>query len=311
MDHFLDPDMAYLLGLIVGRGTIRESSGMRQLIIEYPFKNLIVQGIKKSFRARDKILLSLDETVTRLGELIEITPKKLSSENSINIVIESTKYGLFWRNIDHLLLNKRSFREMEIPNILFNASEDIKKEFLRGIADVTGSIGISCRDQAGRHRVYISILNDNWKLPIQICKLLQDSPLTIPVNTIDWGHPNIRNGNLKDYNRGATQAWAREHQLKVYAEFFEKVGFRIIHKNEILKELAQYNREHFPKRKAKPCVPPKKRQRQRRSHPEENSNKLPLELRGKHCDTYWQVCLEVGCGQFKKDKTLFNRENNV
>jgi len=31
MNFFLDPDMAYLLGLIVGRGTIREVSGKRQL----------------------------------------------------------------------------------------------------------------------------------------------------------------------------------------------------------------------------------------------------------------------------------------
>ena len=299
MEFILDPDMAYLLGLIVGRGTIREISGKRQLIIEYPFKNLIAKGISSSFHAKDKILLSLDETVNRLGELIEITPKKIDSKNSVNIVIESTKYGLLWRNIDRLLLNKKSFREMEIPNILFDAPEDIKKEFLRGITDVTGSIGTGGRDQAERHRVYISILNDNWKLPVQICKLLQDSPLNIPVNTIDWGHPNIRNGNLKDYNRGAKQAWAREHQLKVYAEYFEKVGFRIIHKNEILKELAEENRKNFPKRRPKLCNPSKKRAKQRIPHPEETSEKLPPELRGKHCDTYWQVCLKLRCTQGK------------
>jgi len=231
MSLFLDPDMAYLLGLIIGRGTIREISGKRQLIIEYPFRNLTARGISKSFDAKDKILLSLDETINRLGELIEITPRKVSSENSVSIVIESNKYGILWRNIDRLLLNKTSFREMEVPESIFTSSEDIKKEFLRGVADVTGSIGTGGRDQAGRHRVYISVLNDNWKLPVQICKLLQEDPLNIPVNTIDWGHPNIRNGNLKDYHRGATQVWAREHQLKVYAEYFEKVGFRIIHKN--------------------------------------------------------------------------------
>ncbi len=65
MSLFLDPDMAYLLGLIVGRGTIREVSGKRQLIIEYPFRNLIAKGISKSFDAKDKILLSLDETINR------------------------------------------------------------------------------------------------------------------------------------------------------------------------------------------------------------------------------------------------------
>lgn len=142
-------------------------------------------------------------------------------------------------------------------------------------------------------------------MPIQICKILQDKPLNIPVNTIDWGHPNIRNGNVEEYGRGREQAWAREHQLKVYAEYFEPIGFRIIHKNEILKELAQYNREHFAARRTKPCVPPKKRQRTKCSHPEENSDKLPAELRGKHCDTYWQVCLELSCTQFSKDKGLF------
>jgi hypothetical protein len=300
MSTFLDPDMAYLLGLIVGRGTIRETSGMRQLIIEYPFRSLVATGIKKSFDTKDKISLSLDETINRLGELIEATPKKVVSANSVSIILESTKNSLLWRNINKLLKGKTSFREMEVPEIIFDAEEEIKKEFLRGIADVTGSIGTGGRDQAGRHRVYISILNENWKLPIRICKLLQEKPLEIPVNTIDWGHPNIRNGHAKEYNEGREQAWAREHQLKVYAECFEPVGFRIIHKNEILKELAQSNRENFPERKASPCIPHKKKQKQRIVHPEENSEKLPAELRGKHCDSYWQVCLELGCRQFEK-----------
>jgi hypothetical protein len=121
--------------------------------------------------------------------------------------------------------------------------------------------------------------------------------LYIPVNTIDWGHPNTRNGNLKDYNRGAKQVWAREHQLKVYAEYFEKIGFRIIHKNEILKELAEENKNNFPKREPSLCKPPKKRIKQRNLHPEEMSEKLPLELRRKHCNAYWQICLELGCTQ--------------
>lgn len=302
MQSFLDLDMAYLLGLIVGRGTIIESSGNRKLVIEYPFRSLEAKGIKQTFLAKDKILLSLDETINRLGELIEATPKKISAERSVSIVIESTKYGLLWRNIDRLLKNKKSFREMEIPDILFGESEDVKKEFLRGIADVTGSIGTGGRDQAGRYRVYISILNDNWKLPIQICKLLQDQPLEIPVNTIDWGHPNIRNGNVKEYNEGREQAWAREHQLKVYAECYEKVGFRITHKNEILKELAEENRKNFPDRGTKLCIPSQKREKQKQPHPEEMSEKLPPELKGKHCDTYWHVCLNIGCKQGQKEK---------
>ena len=311
MSTFLDPDMAYLLGLITGRGTIREASGMRQLVIEYPFRNLKAKGIETSFNAKDKILLSLDNTINRLSELTEIAPKKVTSKNAVSIIIESTKFSFLWRHINKLFKGKVSFREMEVPEIIYDAEEEIKKEYLRGIADVTGSIGTSGRDQRDRYRVYISILNENWKLPIQICKILQDKPLEIPVNTIDWGHPNIRNGNVKDYNKGRKHAWAREHQLKVYAEYFEPVGFRIIHKNEILKELAQYNREHFPTGRDKLCVPSKKGRKQKQPHPEENSDKLPAELKGKHCGSYRQVCLELGCKQFKKDKSLLVKVNNV
>jgi len=74
-----------------------------------------------------------------------------------------------------------------------------------------------------------------------------------------------------------------------------------IHKNEILKELAEENRKNFPERKTKKCNPLTKKPKDRKTHPEESSDKLPPELKGKHCDTYWQVCLELGCKQGKKE----------
>jgi len=297
MRDIIDPDLAYLLGLIIGRGTIRVTNGHRQLIIEFPFRNLVAKGLKSKYETKDKISASLDEIINRMGELTGITPHKRTTKTSVSITFDAIKNSYIWRIIDKLLKGKRSFREMEIPEPIFESDEDIKKELLRGIADVTGSIGLGGRDQVGRHRVYVSILYDNWKLPIQICKLLQDSPLRIPVMTIDWGHPNIRNGHMTRYNRGSKEFWAKEHQLKIYAEYFEKIGFRIDHKNKILKELAEYNKEKWPNRKSNICAPPKKRLKSRTVHPEENSEKLPIFLKGKHCDSYWQVCLLVGCKQ--------------
>lgn len=302
MSTFLDPDMAYLLGLIVGRGTIRRTNGHKQLIIEFPFRNLMAEGITKKFNTKDKILLSLDETINRLGELVGSVPSKQSSTNSVNLVFESTKNTLLWRNLERLLEGKTSFREMTIPNEIFSASEEIKKEFLRGFADVSGGISKSGVYINGRHRVYLVTLYDNWGLLIKLCLLLQSEPLSIPVQTIDWGHPNIRDGNLTKYNKGSKEFWAKEHQLKIFAEYFEKVGFRIIHKNEILKELAEFNRTNWPNAKPSFCLPPKKiRKNQTKvKHNEENSDKLPRNLKGKHFDTYWQVCLELGCKQSKE-----------
>jgi intein/homing endonuclease len=307
MSIFLDPDMAYLVGLIVGRGIIRRIDGHKQLIIDFPFKNLIAEGITKIFNTKDKILLSLDETIDRLGELVGSAPGKQPSQNSVSLIFETTKNTLLWRNLDRILKGKGSFREMTIPKEIFSASEEIKKEFLRGFADVSGGIGKSGAYVNGRHRVYLITLYDNWDLLIKLCLLLQSKPLSIPVQTIDWGHPNIRNGNLKRYNAGSKEFWAKEHQLKVFAEYFESIGFRIIHKNEILKELAEFNRKNWPNAKSILCQPPKKRLKMHRRHPEEDSTKLPSKLRSKHFDTYWQVCLELGCKQFKKEKSLFNK----
>jgi len=50
---------------------------------------------------------------------------------------------------------------------------------------------------------------------------------------------------------------------------------------------------------SKLCNPLEKQVKQKLHHPEEASEKLPKELRGKYYDTYWQVCLALGCNQGK------------
>jgi hypothetical protein len=141
-------------------------------------------------------------------------------------------------------------------------------------------------------------------MPVQLCTLLQNPPLSIPVQTIDWGHPNIRNGQAKEYYAGRTTAWSREHQLKIFADDFEPIGFRIEHKNAILKEMAEYNRTHYPNAKNKLCTPPKNIRSHKVNHPEEHCDRLPKELNGKHFDSYWQVCKELGCSRYGISKNV-------
>lgn len=312
MDFFIDEDMAYLFGLITGRGTIQDSGGLKQIIISFPYKSLEATGIKKSFNQRDKILISLDNIVNRIGELIGELPKKIPAENTVDIIIDSHKNTLLWRNVTAFTQKKKSFMDIEIHPKIFAASEIIKKEFIRGIADVTAYARSSNRFTDGRHRIYFEISNANWKMPVQLCTLLQSEPLLIPVQTIDWGHPNIRNGNAKDYGEGRKTAWSREHQLKVFAEFFERIGFIIAHKNEILKEMADFNRSKYPDRKPRLCSLQKRIRKQKVIHPEEQSSRLPGALRGRHFDAYWQVCKELGCIRYDAEKTFLedNDEND-
>ena len=296
MIDYLDADVAYLLGLIVARGEIMESSGVKRIIIEFPFRNLEVEGIKKKVVQKDQILLSLRTVIRRVSELVDANIREEEKEQAVYLIIETMKNTMFLRNIRTLLDGKTSYYEFRIPKEIFLSFKDVQKEFLRGYADVAGSARWANRNRWGRCRVYLDVLNPNWYLPVELCRLIQDY-LKIPVDTITYGHPNLRDPKMVEYNKGRKEAWAREHQIKIFADEFEKIGFYMSHKQEILEELAEYNRKK-KFRKAKFCSPPKRITSNKPVHPEENSEKLPKELRGVHCDSYWQVCAALGCKRY-------------
>jgi hypothetical protein len=301
MIDYIDIDVAYVLGLIVARGKIVDTGTLKQIIIEFPYKNLEAIGISKMVNQRDKLLISVNKVRDRIQELAELQIRIAEQDQAIHLIMESSKETIFIRNFKYLLRGKTLYYEFEIPPEIFQSDDGIKKEFLRGYADVAGSARVSNKDQRGRHRVYLDVLNRNWKLPIQLCHLLQDH-LNIPVATIAWGHPNMRDPNLKSYNRGYKNAWAREHQVKVYADEFIKIGFYVEHKQEILQELAEYNKNQgFSSSKfCDPCKTSIKKKKP--PHPEENSPLLPQELRGKHFDSYKQICIALGCPKYSRCK---------
>ncbi len=302
MDDYIDPDVAYFLGLVTARGELSDSGGVKRITIEFPFRNQIVEGIEKKIEQKDQILLGLDKAINRINELTDINIRKNVEEHSVFLILESLKSTLFWRNVNLLMKRKKTYYEFEIPNQIFDTDDDqIKKEFIRGFSDVAGSARFSNRNKWGKCRVYLDVLNSpqSWNLPVQLCYLLQDH-LKIPVDTIAWGHPNIRDPKQKEYKAGKKDVWAREHQIKIFTDDFEKIGFYLPHKQEILQELADYNRkEKFSK--ASFCKPPKRLTKQKKSkHPAEKSDKLPAVIRGKHFDSYWQICTHFNCQRYMK-----------
>ena len=303
---YLDNDVSYLLGLTVGRGTITRTGSIQRLVIEFPFVNLKVEGITKSFDQKDKLVIGLNPIRSRVDELADINVRQDVTDNSVVLTFESMKNSIFWRNIQLLTGGKTSFREFQVPQQILDADETVQKEFLRGYADACGSVRASNYEQRAsslpkRYRVYLDVQNPNWILPRQLCYLLQDR-LGVPVQTITYGHPNIRDPGLKEYKEGKKNAWMREHQIKVFCEYFEKIGFYMEHKQEILKELAAANRTGFPEGPPGFCNPPKNL-RPKARHPMERSVHLPRELRGKHYDSYWQICADLGCYRYKQWRT--------
>jgi len=296
---YLDVDVAYFLGLLIARGSINEAGGVKRITIEFPFRNMYVEGIRKIFNQRDQVIISLQDPIKRINELTDVQINQNITENSVNITIETLKNTIFWRNVKTLMRGKTSYYEFSIPKEIIEADEKIKVEFMRGYADVAGHVRASNRDQNGRHRVYLDILNPNWHLPVQLCHLLQDH-LRVPTATITYGHPNLRDPLGRDYKEGKRGTWAREHQYKTYCEYFLKIGFYMKHKQEILEELADYNIMKFGKIEPVFCSPPKPiKVKKRYRHPEVKSDNLPAEIRGKQYKSYWQICADLGCPRYR------------
>jgi len=311
-----NPEFAYLLGMIVGKGTIVRRRSQTEIRIEIPHKSFTIEKMD----ARLHVKASITDIKEILEPLINSRIAVSSSDNKTILLYEKNNSDFLIREINRHLKNLISCKDFRIPKDIFDAPEDIKMEFLRGIADVTGHIR-SSNNAFGKpyhHRVYFEI-PVNWNLAIDISNLLMI--LDIPVGTIDWGHPNIRDPKLEEYNKGKQNAWFREHQIKIFAEEFEKVGFKILHKMKALKNLSNANRQEWnryvEKKINKALTFVKKHEwkkklghieinhhkyywerrilkRPKSMHPMENDIKIPEIIRGRHFDSWREIAKELG-----------------
>lgn len=283
ISNFLTPDISYLLGLITGRGEIQYNQDVKKIVIDFEFKSLESKAITKVFDQRLHIQTSLDPVVYRLQQM-GINVQKNTGDR-ISLVLTWIKEDIAWLFIKFLINGTRfTYHDFLVPESMFETTDVNKREFLRGLADVTGFVRKSNVDQTGKHRVYIEISNKNWFLPPEICQLAQS--VGIAIQYIGYGHPNIRGGE--------GTSWAKEHQIKIYAECFESIGFYISHKNEALIELVEYNKSNFTSKKTL-CTGLASRVKVKEVRSDEIHEKLPTELNGKHFNGFKEICKCLGC----------------
>lgn len=291
-----NPDLAYLMGMIVGKGYKIQYSTETEYRIEIPHKLMKVEGMETNLSIRASLL----EINQRLDPLIN-TRAKVSTESPslTQITFRLSNASYLARELNRMLIYN-NYKDFRIPNEIFNSTRDIKSEFMRGLSDVTGHIRgtNSAFGNPASHRVYIEIPS-NWYLVVDICNLLKE--VDVPVQNINWGHPNFRDGNLKDYNKGKELTWRKEHQIKIFADVFEKVGFNIIHKKLALEDFAQTNRDNYnaPTKTIEESHNPfyweKPIRRTRRGpHPMVNHESIPPILRGQNFESWTDVARILG-----------------
>lgn len=309
-------ELAYLLGMITGKGAIGRDNSQTDIIIEIPHKNLISEGMD----ARLSVKASLDDIRNILEPLIDTRLLSTQIENKTVLKFTKNNEDFLIREVNRHFRRLSSCKDFRIPKEIFDSPSDIKREFMIGLADVTAHIrsSNSAYGIAYNHRTYIEI-PVNWFLVVDIGNLLYD--LDVPIHTIDWGHPNMRDPQLKDYNNGKPNVWFREHQVKIFADEFERVGFRIDHKMRALRKLSETNRVEWDKSvRAKISHARSESQKEKfrgklghievahhkyywetrevrkpkPAHPMENSDKIPEAIRGRHFDSWKEICEALG-----------------
>lgn len=286
-------EMAYLIGLVLGNGEVQQGSMNTTVSVEIPYKNLYTDDLKDVaiyVKASVVDIRSILEPL--IGHSITITENKHST--LLTFVKPNNEYII--REILRLIGCGRHHSTMRMNNELFSITADEKKSLLRGIGDVTGYIRKSniAFGQEGAHRVYIEI-PANWYMVIDIANMLKD--VDVPIHTIDFGHPNFRDGNLVKYNEGKPNFWKKEHQIKIFANEFLPIGFNIKHKQDALEKYSEELLEYFDPIKTHKFYWEKAiRKSIRPNHPGENDPCLPPEIRGMHFNSWTELSAFLGYG---------------
>lgn len=228
-------EMAYMLGMILGNGEIQQNSTTTTVTIDIPYKNLYTDDLKDVAVYVKASLVDIRSIIEPLvGHVLNIT--EFSHSTKVSFTKPNEEYVI--REMLRLIGGGRHHSTMKMNPELFSITIDEKKALLRGIADVTGYIRKSniAYGQDGAHRVYIEIPG-NWYMVIDVANMLKD--VDVPVQTIDFGHPNFRDAKLVKYNQGKPNFWKKEHQVKIFANEFLPVGFNIKHKQDALERYAE------------------------------------------------------------------------
>lgn len=287
-------EMAYLLGMILGNGEVQQNSSETKITIDIPHKNLYTDDMKNTAIYVKASLFDIQEI---LEPLIGQHFVQSETKHSTKITFSKPNSEYVMREILRLIGSGTHHSTMKMNEELFAITTDEKKALLRGIADVTGYIRKSniAFGQEGAHRVYIEIPG-NWYMVIDIANMLKT--VDIPVQTIDFGHPNFRDSNLDKYNEGKPNYWKKEHQIKIFANEFLPIGFNIKHKQEALEKYAEELLEFIDSEKTHKFYWDKSiRRKNKPSHPAENDASLPIEIRGKHFDSWQDLAGILGYGR--------------
>lgn len=297
----MNVEMAYLLGMITGNGEVQRGPTETTVSIEIPHKKLETEF-------QHNVSVYVKASMTDIRQMLEplLSTSMSFTQNANNSILSFRKKNddYLMREVLRYIGGAASSDNVRISPEVFTFSYDERKQFVKGFADVTGYIRRSnYAFTEPNYRVYFEIPH-NWNLVVDFCNLLKS--IDIPVQAIDWAHPNMRDGNLIKYNQGNHDFWKKEHQIKVWAAEYQPIGFVVLHKQEALDYFAEEQKKPYLTQGKDPATRLHKyyweltqKKRKKPHHPGEMDTFIPEIIRGNHYDSWTGIAEDLG---YKKEE---------
>lgn len=292
----MNTEMAYLLGMVCGNGEVVRQANETTFSIEIPHKKMVTehdQNVKIYVQA------SIANIRNILEPLVGTSMSYVQNKSVTYITFTKPNADYVTREILRFIGDATGHENIRVSEEVFDFTTDEKLIFLRGFADVTGYIRRSNYFfHKYKHRVYLEI-PQNWGLVVDISNLLKS--VGVPVHTIDWGHPNMRDPQRKKYDEGKSDFWKKEHQIKVFANEFVKIGFAVIHKMESLESFAEELENGYisdgkeaKKETGRFYWDGRKALKKKEDHPGVEDEFIPAEIRGKQYKSWKDIANDLG-----------------
>lgn len=295
----MNVEMAYLLGMVTGNGEIQRGITDTTISIDIPHKKLETEF-------QNDVSIYVRASITDIRQVLEPllgTSLKFTQNKNVSLLsFRKQNEDYLMRELLRFLGGASSSDNVRISPDVFSFTLDERRQFIKGFADVTGYIRRSnYAFSEPNYRVYFEIPH-NWELVVDFCNLLKS--VDIPVQAIDWAHPNMRDGNLKKYNEGKKDFWKKEHQVKVWALEYQPVGFVILHKQQALDYFANAQKEPYEKAKRDAAErlhryywELARKIKEKPHHPGEDDEFIPEKIRGNHYDSWTEIAKDLGYGE--------------
>ena len=235
-DAFKDVRFAYILGLICGKGIIQAKENRLKITLQNRLSaDKQIHGVNVSLDTHESHKYAIDviseimkSTYDSLGEEVSIERSTTKSGSGIKTdlsVIFKPESKLL-RMIVDAFKGETHFHRYKIPREIREASQEVKRSFMRGYADVASLISKGTQAYGtGKYRLYINVYGRNEDLFGELVEVLEDIGVT----------PSL-------HDRHKTAAYdSREMQIRVYPEEYKIIGYNVAWKKRLLYDFIRAN----------------------------------------------------------------------